>query len=217
MKKLVMIVTLIIVFCGGTFAQTSFDVGAKVGLGLAKNNLAGVSMKPGLIGGVFFGIKPSPGLSIQPEILFAEKGMKIDFIFMEFKWKLTYLEIPILVKKSLSTGGNFRPVLFGGPFFSFLMSAKQVIESPLVGYSDEVDIKDGFKSTDMGIVVGGGADMKVGTSGLLVFDFRVSLSLTDNIEDRDKLGDVEVGEGSLKNLNISFMVGYAFASGQSGP
>jgi hypothetical protein len=212
MKKLTMVMALVVVFSGAAVAEMGFELGFKVGGGMAKVNLSGVDFKPGVSGGVFLGIKPSETFSIQPEILFSMKGMKIDIMGLaEYKWKFTYIEIPILVKKSISTQGKVKPVFFGGPYLAFLSSAEDELSIPLAGLEEGGDIKDAFSSTDFGLTVGGGIDWMMGESGKLIFDLRLSISLGDISDDTAVVEDfLAIEEGSMKNLSIFFMIGYAF-------
>jgi len=65
---------------------------------------------------------------------------------------------------------------------------------------DEEDIDD-VKSTDFGLVFGGGFDYEMG-EGFLTFDARYALGLT-SLDDSDL-------EEDIKNTGIMFMVGYGF-------
>jgi hypothetical protein len=216
MKKLLLVVVLTAALAGGAVAQTTMALGVKVGGGMAKVNLSGVDMKTGLIGGAFFGIKLGT-FTIQPEVLYAQKGMKIDILgIAEYKWNFTYIEVPVLLKRTFPSAGKFQPCVFVGPVIGMLSSAEQQLVSSLADIDEKTDIKDGFKSTDIGLAVGAGFDYKVGTSGLLVVDARVTLSLTDILDDRQVLADEDliIGPGSMRNMNISLMVGYGFELGK---
>ena len=212
MKKLVMVMALVLVFSGAAVAETSLELGFKAGAGMAKVNIDGVDFKMGGSGGIFLGIKTSETFSIQTEILYSMKGMKIDLMGLgEYNWKLNYIEIPILVKKALSAQGKVRPVFFGGPYLGLLSSAKHSISVPLAGLDEEQDIKDYFTSTDFGLTVGGGLDWMMGESGKLTLDLRISISLGDIFDDPSGVDDyLAVEDESLKNMSIFFMVGYAF-------
>ncbi len=215
MRKMILAVAMVLLLCGGATAQTTFDLGLKVGGGMAKVNISGVDFKFGLDGGAFFGITPWPNTTIQTELLYAQKGMKVDIAGVaEYKWKLDYIEVPILLKRTFPTQGSLKPYLTVGPVIGFLTSAKEVESIPLLGLEEEEDIKDAFKSTDIAIAVGGGLDYLVGTNGMLLLDLRFSISLTDNFEDKEKVeGAIIEGDESLRNWNITFMVGYGFELG----
>lgn len=214
MKRLasVMVAVLVMALCGGAMAQPNLDLGFKLGGGMSKLNIEGVDWKMGFDGGAFCDIKLSPSFSIQPEVLYAQKGLKIDLMGLgEFEWKMDYVEVPILVKRGIPTSGNVTPVFFAGPVVSFLTSAKQTVS--FMGQEAEDDIKDVFTSTDLGLLVGGGLDWLVGTSGKLVIDLRFTISLTDNFDKSSPLVEDIVSDESLRNWNLAFMLGYGFGLG----
>jgi hypothetical protein len=216
MRRPTMIAVMVMALCGSVAASTTFDLGLKVGGGMSKLNIAGADMKAGLDGGAFFGIRLNPNLSIQTEILYAQKGMEFNLLGLgDFKWEMDYIEIPIVVKRGFSTSGNLKPVFFAGPAISFLSSAKRT--SSVMGTEEEEDIKEGFKSTDIGVTAGAGLDWLMGTNGRLVADLRLTISLIENRDtSSDILQDTIGDEGSLRNLNITLMVGYGFELGGAG-
>lgn len=216
MRRTIVIGVMVMALCGGAAASTTFDLGLKVGGGMSKLNIEGVDWKTGLDGGAFFNIKLNPNLSIQTEILYAQKGLKLDLMGLgEYKWVMDYIEIPIVVKRGFSTTGNVKPVFFAGPAIGFLISAKQTLS--LMGTEAEDDIKEVFKSTDIGLTVGAGIDWLMGTSGKLVMDLRFTISLTDNFDKSTALVEDIVSDESLRNWNMAVMVGYGFGLGNKGP
>jgi len=123
-------------------------------------------------------------LNIQPEILFSQKGATYEVFGISIDENHNYLEIPVLFKFPL--GKVIVPSVYVGPSLGMLMSAD--IEG--------IDIKDGLKSTDLGLVFG----MDVKTPVKLTIDARYSMGLT-SIDDS--------GTYNVKNSAISLMVGYA--------
>jgi len=115
--------------------------------------------------------------------------------------KVNYLEIPVLAKLSIPTKGTVKPSLFVGPSLAIKLSSKAKWE--YAGESEEEDIEE-LKSTDFGLVFGGGVDFALG-QGKLTIDARYTLGLT-------KVGEPEEGEEEvdMKNGAISIMVGYSF-------
>lgn len=221
MKKMILAIILTAVFTGAVYGQTTYQFGIKGGGGAAAINISGTDPLPGLDGGIFFGIKTSKKLTIQPELLFTTKGMEIDiFGLATYKWQFTYIEIPVLAKMYFSPEGDIRPALFGGPYVSFLSSAKAKWDVLFDVYEQETDIKDAFKSTEIGICVGGGLDWKVSDNGALILDLRVSFTLSDILDDRAKLAEDEdiilVGDESMRHVNFFLTVGYGFDFGGGG-
>lgn len=182
----------------GASAQ-GIGLGVKAGASLATLSIEGVedglSNKAGFTIGGFVNVGLSPMFSIQPELLFSQKGTSMSGEVLgetvEVDQKSSYIEVPVLARLSLGAPGvPVRPVVFAGPSFGFLLSAKA--ES---GDAEE-DIKENMKSLDVGGVIGAGVEL-----GNFTIDGRYTLGLT-NINDAE--GD---DEGSIKNRAIMITVG----------
>ncbi|MBA7471675.1 hypothetical protein ES707_06984 [subsurface metagenome] len=157
--------------------------------------------KIGICAGGFITCSLSDLFSIQPELLFTMKGSKAEESGMKVTMKLNYLEIPVLVKLSIPTPGTVKPSLFVGPSLAIKLSGKAKVE--YAGESEEADIED-LKSTDFGLVFGGGVDFALG-QGKLTVDARYTLGLTTTREPEDPDEKID-----MKNGAISIMVGYSF-------
>ncbi len=160
--------------------------------------------KMGFCAGGFITYNINDMFAIQPELLFTMKGVKAEEEVLgetvKVTMKVNYLEIPVLAKLSIPTPGNVRPSLFVGPSLAIKLSSKLKIE--YAGESEEEDIEE-LKSTDFGLVFGGGIDFGLGR-GKLTVDARYTLGLT-------KVHEPEEGEEiDIKNGAISIMVGYFF-------
>lgn len=172
MKKTLLVLSLIILTVLGAEAQKA-RVGLKAGANFANVDAAG---DPESKTGFHFGLYAelgAGGFSIMPELLFSTKGAK-DF-------DLTYIEVPVLLKKSFAKVLNFHV----GPQFGFLTKAE----------ADGVDFKDFMKGTDVSAVFGAGLDLPGG----LTAGARYVLGLTA-IED--------FGSVSIKNKTFQVYVGY---------
>ncbi len=194
-------------------AQPKF--GLKVGLNSADitgadlaafESLFEAPFKPkiGFCGGGFVVFALSKGMAIQVEALYTQKGAKAEGMIdlgagpepFTVSWNTDYIEIPVLFKYVFETKGNLKPVLFAGPSVAFKMTAK--LKASVQGQSDEMNIP-GFKSTDFGLVFGGGLDI----GPKIRVDLRYILGLT-------KLVDMDGTTADIKNGVFSLMVGYAF-------
>ncbi|UOG74063.1 PorT family protein [Hymenobacter tibetensis] len=119
-----------------TIAQAQITVGPRVGLGLANmHHSSGLGTKPkvigqaGIMGNVQFG-----KLSVQPSLLFARKGFKVEdsgspvVLGGTFSYKteadvlFNYLEVPLNVVYSLTGEQGFQ--LFAGPYISIGLNGK---------------------------------------------------------------------------------------------
>lgn len=119
--------------------------------------------------GGFIVVPLGSSLAIQPEV---------NYIVHGEKWtdgesiteKFTYLQVPVLVRIQLMKEGKIVPVLFAGPSVSFLMSATE---------SGFGSVKEFFKNTDFGAVIGVGGIFGQGkTKGLV--DLRYVFGFTNN-------------------------------------
>ncbi len=159
-------------------------------------------------------MRPSKHIAIQPELVYSQQGSdnKIPVgggITLENKTKLSYLNLPILVKIYLGDVFNIQL----GPQFGLLLAARQ---DGQVGYSsgsngsgfktENLDVKEDYKG-DIGLCGGLGADLK---NGLLVAA-RLNYGLTDiNNNEQEKAAREAYGFGGLHNRVLEFSLGYVF-------
>ena len=215
-------------FASPGFAQLS--AGGRVGIDFA--NLGGDAegdSKTGFSIGVFLGSSYHKLFSVYTELQYVQKGTKQELIVtgpsvdstvfianLEAETKLSYLEILVPATLIIPVeGSNIRPRLYIGPTMALLLSCKVEAEAQLLGefFQDPflppdpflpVDCGDFFKRMDLGLVLGGGVDLSVG-SGAITADVRYNLGLT-NIDDSGSTFDV-------KNRVWQILVGYAFFFG----
>jgi hypothetical protein len=125
----------------------------------------------------------SEKFSIQPGVAYSRQGTKTDNIYVpefntttKFKMILDYVNIPILVKYYVAGGFSVE----AGPQLGILTSAKAtdiVVDGQ--SSSEDVDIKDMFKGTDLALDLGASYDFQ---NGLLVGG-RYNVGLTDVAKD----------------------------------
>jgi outer membrane protein with beta-barrel domain len=166
--------------------------------------------------GVFVTYGFRPNVSLQAELLIEERGAGEVLSLITTQFRDTYLEIPILVKYRLSSGGRVIPSVFLGPAFGFLISAK--IDDPFV--IKKTDIKDLMKGYDLSIVLGGAIDYH-----RFGFDIRYTIGMVNIldrgawnhwIEARDAESIFDLSQylmtdgGSMKNRFLSFAVSFRF-------
>jgi hypothetical protein len=168
--------------------------GIKIGLNLA--NVTGDDVeiywenKMGFCAGGFLTFSLSDIFAIQPEAFFTMKGYKSEQEWNFYTSSVTYLEIPVLAKAFIPTGGNIKPNIFGGPSLGIKISGEE------------------YKSTDFGLVFGGGIDFALGTGKFLV-ECRYSMSLS-SVSIFEKGPMTERESEDVKNRVISIIVGYSF-------
>jgi len=194
----------LVALVGTANAQTKmmFGVKGQFGMTTISGDVEDTKMKLGFGGGAVARFAISPMFDIQPEIMIALKGCGFDVPEGvdedEYKFKLTYIDVPVLARYNIPMEGNIKPAIFAGPYLGFLMSAKE---------GDE-DIKDYLKSTDFGLVLGAGIDLKAGEKGTLAIDARYNLGLS-NINDSEDADDYKI-----KNSGFGLNIAYLFSMGQ---
>jgi len=99
----------------------------------------------------------------------------------KFIVKLSYLEVPVMFKYSLSND-QFKPYIMAGPSFGYNLSAK--IEASGYGITDETDIKDEIKNIDFNLGFGAGVSIPMGNNSIFV-EARYALGLTNINDDPD--------------------------------
>ncbi|HEY6953385.1 MAG TPA: porin family protein [Bacteroidota bacterium] len=196
MKRLSAALVLVAIFAGLSYSQ--IGLGIKGGVNFA--NVSGADAAPnsktrtGFAAGAYLEISLPMLFTIQPEILYSQKGFVADENFfgtpVKVTGKLDYLEIPVLVKYSFPVP-VVKPSLYAGPALGILLSAKAKAEAN--GQSAETDIKDQTTSTDFGIVFGASANIAI-----ITVDVRYTLGLTS----LDKNGS-----GKAYNRVFGIMVG----------
>jgi hypothetical protein len=204
LKKLV-IASLTVLFLAAFAAQpAAADFGVKGGLALSTLSFSALAEAPPLVnlkapvGGIFFGM--GFGLfSVQPEVLYVRMGGRMEEGADWIEDRLDYIQIPILLKIHVLPG-PISPAVYAGPYGSFRLGAKEV--ENIGGVTDSFDIKDQIKSTDYGLVFGGGIDFKLPVLKL-------------SAEVRYNLGLVNIAKNApsgywVKNRSLMFLVGVGF-------
>lgn len=212
MKKLS--IAIVMIFgCSQVMVAQDIKFGAKAGLNLA--NMSGDvednSMKLAFHVGGMAEIEIFEQFAVQPELLYSAQGAK----FSEGTLALNYLVLPVMAKYSVTE--NF--TLEAGPQFGYLLSAKAKEDNndtgggvasgvsakssssskELAAQASSRDIKENFKSFDLGAAIG--------ASYLLDNGLNLSLRYIMGLSNTPK-GDVE--DFKYKNSVFQLSVGYYF-------
>lgn len=173
-------------------AQSPVTIGVKGGVNLATLKLEDDPDNPdikslvGAVGGLFLGKQINDTFGFRLEGLFSQKGAKNAESGPDAKYKLTYVDVPVLLTLGpSSSSGDTRFNVFTGPQFSFNTDAKYVLDN-----QPDEDLE--VKSNDFGWVLGAGLE-----KGRITADARYTLGLS-NIS--------ETG-GNVKNRVFSVMIG----------
>lgn len=185
---------ILFLFAAFNFSQAQeFSFGAKVGLNLANftgDALTGLDTHTGFHIGALAEIPLSQKFSIQPEVVYSEKGSE----FFSTEVSLGYLDIPILAKYHIIEGLSAEL----GPVPSILINAKEERSG------ESKDVKDGTKTFDFGIGIGASYRLPMG-----IF---FSLRFTKGVMDINKEDSSENNNTVLKVQNNVFQAsaGYYF-------
>ncbi len=190
-----------------TAAAGKIRAGAKAGAGFAtltSGELQAFDWRLGLSGGAFVNIPLTHGLSIQPELTYAQKGAKqttfCNGTWTEFTAKLDYVEAPVLLVMALTDQGNITPRVFAGPALAFKVSFKEEASNQFG--SSTVEFK-GLHSSEFCLIIGMGMDFRVGF-GILSLEGRLTPSLRTI---RQAIPDLD-----QKNVNVSLLIGFSPSS-----
>jgi len=161
------------------------------------DNAESFDSRTGINVGVHVRSAASDQVDVQAGLSYSQQGADYSESMFSGKYKLDYLNIPIMARFNVADGF----VLQAGPQIGFLMSAKD--EYDYEGESGEEDVKDFLKGTDFGINVGAGYQF----SGGFGIDATYNLGLT-NIADSPDLSDVNWKHGVIQlRLSYAFDLG----------
>lgn len=187
MKRIFLSIVTMMLFAAGAYAQVSG--GVKAGLNLANAigkdaKDADMSMRIAYHFGGYVNIGFSDVLSFQPELLYNSVGAKMDD---DISLNLNYISVPLNLMYSFS---NFN--VHVGPQFGFLMSAKA--KADVEGQSGEVDMKEYFKSTDLGVNLGIGASFgKLNAAARYTYGITKIWDMEDDIDARNGVIQLSLG------------------------
>lgn len=218
MKTMIQLFLTLSALCMTLPASAQHRIGMAGGLNLARfdteitpseklSNYTGI----GLGGILDLHLANNVTLRLQP--MYLQKGAKLEsdeLPDLEFKFKLSYVELPVLLKLALGKGAS-RPYLLAGPAVGFLSSAKIAVKAsgtPEVA----VDAKEFFKDIDFNLAFGAGLSFAAGKN-VIFFEGRYALgiaNIAENVTDEEGA----VVEGNVKTRGIQIMAGVLFPLGR---
>ncbi len=148
----------------------------------------------GFQAGLVFDLGLSDIFTIQPEVLYIQKGGKSiarlnDENKVESRLYYNYVEVPVLAKLKFFAGDSKSGFyLIGGPFAGLALGGKSKVTTTLLGASttsetdfefDNSDAADRQRRLDWGVAFGGGVKL-----GNVFLDARYNLGI-NNLLDRD--------------------------------
>ena len=135
--KIILIATVLGIFANTVRAQ-SFQFGLKGGINVSNFNggdFEEVEKKAlaGFHGGAYMSIRFLK-LTIQPEAMISTQGAKIDSVSGSYKWKITYVNIPVMLQYHFS-GGLY---IEAGPQVGFPIS-EDIGNSTIEDFANNMD------------------------------------------------------------------------------
>jgi hypothetical protein len=226
MKKTVLLLITWVALC--TAAQAQMSIIPKAGVTFSnvvnKDDTEGQRAKTGFLVGVGLNLPiVEDFFSVQPELLYIQKGFGFDTEDFDIKFRETinYLEVPILAK--IAFGGDIAKFhVSAGPSIGFGLGGNykfsgddaDQIEDIVGSLDGDVtfgsDDDDSYNNRlDIGAQFGIGAGFKVGPGSLLL-DLRYGLGLSNLLKEDADLG---IDESDGKNRVIAISLGYAIPFG----
>jgi hypothetical protein len=224
MKNPVLLTFAILILQGSaTFAQISIKAGinlASVAEDAVEESFAEQSSKSvvGFQAGLAFDLATESAFSLQPELLFIQKGGRVSYGFndnnkLESRYYYNYLEVPVLAKLKLYNAERSSGVyLIAGPYAGLAVSGKVKTELTVFGQTstseedisfDNDDPDDRNRRLDWGFSFGGG--IKFGQAYL---DLRYNLGVNNLLDqDADNQND---NKPYRRNRGIGIALGYSF-------
>lgn len=173
-------------------ANAQARIGLKAGASLTNftgSDVSGVSSKFGAHGGLVANFAFSDALSVQPEVLFSMKGAQNPDDSKD-KLNLNYIDVPVMLQ--YNADGLF---FEAGPQIGFLASAKST------DGTNDVDVKEAFKSVDFGYAVGLGYKLETGP----MIGLRYNGGITSAF--KDVFGTSVKAHNSAFQLYVGYMFG----------
>ena len=154
-----------------------------------------VKGRMGIVIGGHVGIPLSGLFTLQPEVLYTQRGIEADVPFVDetFKFNLDYLDVPVLLRVGRSNGFQF----LVGPSFNFNTGATIKSEGIV---DEEEDFKDEVEDVEVALVLGAGFYGR-----LLILEGRYQEGLT-NIAEFDEFEFQE----DYKNRSFTLLIGVRF-------
>lgn len=211
MKNKFLLTLLFVVALGYTSMAQSVTIGPRVGATFAKVAMSeeedgfsndDIDSNAGLQFGAVANFMINDMFSIQPELLYIQKGFKIGEDEFSAKLRSNYIEVPVLAKVYFGTE-QLRGFATGGPTIGYWASGKNTAKFGGSEASEDYDFDDSDNRLELGASFGIGAAYKVG-QGELNLDVRYGLGFSS-------LYEAEDGEAKTRNRVLGVSLAYLFS------
>jgi hypothetical protein len=228
-KHLISAITIIILFSFSVSAQNNSTTKSKIRIGvLGGINLADIKSnsnqdKKTNIAPAFGLTAEFPivhGLSVKLEPMYLNKGAKLmegedPMEEPEAELKLTYLDLPILLKYSFLE--RISPYLIAGMEIGYQLNTKLDVMFP--GLETTVDMADVTENFEFGVSLGGGLDIPLNSLNLF-FDCKYTIGLTNMQQTGTVIADIggvqipidyDKDENGYKNRGLQLLIGITYS------
>lgn len=217
MRKLVLIILLLILLILSLVSRGLAEMGIKTGINktdlhfsIRIPNVSFDSRSTWLIG-LFYAFNISKHVTLQPEIFYAQKGGISKETFSKevitINHKLSYIEIPLLVKFKIPNKSFIKPLFFFGPYAAYCLNAKA--EQTAFRETEEIDLEKYIKKWDFGLVFGAGLEFNLKGMNFLV-DARYSFGFTNIARNYDEIYYEFTESDFIKNSAFVILIGAGF-------
>lgn len=209
------LMALVFVAAGAGTAAAQAAIGVKAGANFS--TLAGAEESgslTGLTAGAYLGFGLGDRLAVQLEALYGMRGGtgvniaadSLDAAAPPSDVRLSYVEVPLLLRAGYP-GERLLASVFLGPYAGFLLSCRLTLEDGSEGDCDDNTRASWFspRSTEYGLLVGGGLDWAMGESTIFV-DVRYALGLVSIQGAEDPM--------DLRNQGLTIAGGFAIPLGR---
>lgn len=224
-KNIGLLLAVLIVLMGHQSADA--QIGVKGGVNLSKfvgNDSGPAEDKFGLNVGATFRLFKIGPVSINPEIYYSEKGTRFsdqissfmnmdpeqmdigDLEEFDLAFNLAYIEVPIMLKISLTRDKLLNPFITGGPVFAwrvdcnFSLETAENISVQECANQNFPDFETTFKDADRGYALGGGLDFAIPVLGTFILEGRYVRGLS-----RLREGGIN---NDIQNQSFSLLAGF---------
>ncbi|MES2732978.1 MAG: porin family protein [Bacteroidota bacterium] len=196
---------LLVPFSGQAQSEKTWSIGPELGVSFSKigRDASDTDFKTGAVAGFFLTHSIVNSFGITGKALLYQKGYQVPVGNTTNKYTFNYLEIPILGRFFLTKEGKFRPNLFVGPSFGFLMGG-----TIKTGDNEAVKIanyKNSYNTFDFGVTGGLGLNFEIANETRLLLDARYTHGLSD--VSKSVLNNLNTNNQSI---NVSLGVSFGF-------
>lgn len=144
-------------------AQINGELGIRGGISWPDlydpESYADFTYNTGYAAGIYYTTRiANSAILFQPELLYIQKGFKADLPIFNYKYRLEYLELPLLARYNFKTTSQFVPFIYAGPYVGLNVYAKSdaqyIADAP--NFIPNSTLDNEVKPLEFGVVAGAG-------------------------------------------------------------